>query len=152
MKKFIYLAIIAMALTACTGKKVENGHWASDEYKIYNVIPSYYFLDVKDNQVTQSVYIKDPNDPASTMYTIWQGKVEERTESERGIEILVRYNEVKHFRKDTVIEPKDVSTEDKVAKYLIANDTLHSMRMNVTFTKCRNIPTSEDYLSGKFSK
>lgn len=154
MKKIISLAIMVIALAACTGSKVENGCWVSDEYKIYNVIPSYYYLDINGDAVTQSVFLKDPNDADNTLFTIWEGKVTERTESERGIEILVKYDNVMHYRRDTVFEPQNVSADEKEALYRIANDTLYSTRMPVAFTKCRKseIPSADEFLAGKVNK
>ncbi len=154
MKKIISLAIMVLVLAACSGTNEESGCWRGGEFKLYGVIPSQYFLNINGDSVTQSVYIEDPNDAGNHMFTLWEGEIKERTESERGLEILVKYNKVEHYRKDTVIEIKNLAEEDKEALYRIANDTLSSLRMAVKFTRCSksDIPTVDDYKAGKFNK
>ncbi len=154
MKKIISMAIMVIIMAACTGNRVENGCWSSSEYKLYNVFPSQYFININGKSVTQSVYLEDPNDANNNMFTLWEGEIKERTESERGIEILVKYNKVEHYRKDTVIEVKNLVENEQEAVYRIANDTLSSLRLPVQFTKCRkgDIPTANDYKSGRFGR
>lgn len=154
MKKIISLAIMVLTLAACTSTSNEGGCWRGEEYKLYGVFPSQYFININGKSVTQAVYLEDPNDAGNHMFTLWEGEIKERTESERGLEILVKYNKVEHYRKDTVIDVKNLVDDEQEALYRIANDTLSSLRMAVRFTRCRksDFPSVSDYKAGKFNK
>lgn len=154
MKKIISLVIMILVMAACTGTKVENGCWRGGEYKLYGVIPSQYFIYINGKSVTQSSFVEDPTGTGDHIFTLWKGEIKERTESERGIEILVKYNNVEQYRKDSVINVKNLAAEEQEAKYRIANDTLSSLRIPVKFTRCRkgDMPTVDDYKAGKLNK
>ena len=144
---------MVLVLAACSDSNA-NGCWRGGEYKLYGVFPSQYFINIKGKSVTQSTFIEDPTGTGDHIFTLWEGEIKERTESERGLEILVKYNKVEQYRKDSVINVKNLAAEEQTAKYRIANDTISSLRMPIKFTRCRkgDMPTVNDYKAGKCSK